>query len=245
MDEVNNNVETKQPVVESLEPVVESLNDEPVETIDSSASVAPATVEPTTEGQVGFLEINSEANTGAPEVAAPEVIKSADSAPDVIPAVEPASEPVTEPVTEAKKEEPPKALETKKNDNKKVNPLLIVLILVLIAVGVAAGFFIAKSLGGKEINKPGSSGSPSNVNTVSIDKIVYNGLTFDIPKSFSATISDNMLSIEDSNGVNYAITIDDSTLDNNTVTIRDRDSMEQVTIDIEDLKHYIEERIKF
>jgi len=46
-------------------------------------------------------------------------------------------------------------------------------------------------------------------------------------------------------GTPFCITIDDETLNNNTVTIRDRDTMEQVTINLEEVKDYIEERIKF
>ena len=46
-------------------------------------------------------------------------------------------------------------------------------------------------------------------------------------------------------GTPFAITIDDNTLENNTVTIRDRDSMEQITLSIEDAIKYIEEKIKF
>ena len=46
-------------------------------------------------------------------------------------------------------------------------------------------------------------------------------------------------------GTPFAITIDDETLNNNTVTIRDRDTMEQVTISVDEIESYIEERIKF
>ena len=46
----------------------------------------------------------------------------------------------------------------------------------------------------------------------------------------------------DAIGTPYCITIDDETLNNNTVTIRDRDTMEQITLNIKDLKDYIEEK---
>ncbi len=46
-------------------------------------------------------------------------------------------------------------------------------------------------------------------------------------------------------GTPFAVTIDDNTLNENTVTIRDRDTMEQVTVNVNDLEKYIEERIKF
>lgn len=46
-------------------------------------------------------------------------------------------------------------------------------------------------------------------------------------------------------GTPFCITIDDETLENNTVTIRDRDTMEQVTISVDEIQNYISERIKF
>ena len=49
----------------------------------------------------------------------------------------------------------------------------------------------------------------------------------------------------DAVGTPFSITIDDNSLEENTVTIRDRDTMEQVTIPIEEVKDYIEERIFF
>ena len=49
----------------------------------------------------------------------------------------------------------------------------------------------------------------------------------------------------DAIGTPFCITIDDNTLNNNTVTIRNRDTMEQITIDKNDIVKYIEEKIKF
>ncbi len=46
-------------------------------------------------------------------------------------------------------------------------------------------------------------------------------------------------------GTPFCITVDDETINNNTVTVRDRDTMEQVTISLDELKDYIEKRIKF
>ena len=45
-------------------------------------------------------------------------------------------------------------------------------------------------------------------------------------------------------GTPYCLTVDDDTLNNNTVTIRDRDTMEQVTIKLDEVINYIEEQIK-
>ena len=50
---------------------------------------------------------------------------------------------------------------------------------------------------------------------------------------------------EDAIGTPFAITIDDETINNNTVTLRDRDTMEQIVINLDDIESYIEERIKF
>ena len=49
----------------------------------------------------------------------------------------------------------------------------------------------------------------------------------------------------DAIGTPFCVTIDDETLNNNTVTIRDRDTMEQITINLDELISYVEERIKF
>ena len=46
-------------------------------------------------------------------------------------------------------------------------------------------------------------------------------------------------------GTPWCITIDEETLNNNTVTVRDRDTMNQITIKIEDIIKYVDERIKF
>ena len=46
-------------------------------------------------------------------------------------------------------------------------------------------------------------------------------------------------------GTPFAITIDDNTLNDNTVTIRDRDTMEQTVISVDEIEKYIEERIKY
>ncbi len=49
----------------------------------------------------------------------------------------------------------------------------------------------------------------------------------------------------DACGTPFCVTIDDETINNNTVTVRDRDTMEQVTLKLDELVDYIEERIRF
>ncbi|MBQ8892721.1 MAG: glycine--tRNA ligase [Bacilli bacterium] len=49
----------------------------------------------------------------------------------------------------------------------------------------------------------------------------------------------------DAIGTPFCITIDDDTINNNTVTIRDRDTMEQTTINLSEVKDYVLNRIKF
>ena len=46
-------------------------------------------------------------------------------------------------------------------------------------------------------------------------------------------------------GTPYCITVDDETLNNGTVTVRDRDTMEQITLKLDEVVNYIEERTKF
>ena len=50
---------------------------------------------------------------------------------------------------------------------------------------------------------------------------------------------------EDEIGTPYCVTIDFDTLEDNTVTIRDRDTMEQIRVKIEDIKAWVQERIDF
>lgn len=46
-------------------------------------------------------------------------------------------------------------------------------------------------------------------------------------------------------GTPFSITIDDETLNNNTVTVRDRDTMKQEVVKLDDLRNYIDTRIQF
>ena len=46
-------------------------------------------------------------------------------------------------------------------------------------------------------------------------------------------------------GTPFAITIDDETINNNTVTIRDRDTMKQITLNLDEVKDYVLDKIKF
>jgi len=50
---------------------------------------------------------------------------------------------------------------------------------------------------------------------------------------------------EDVIGTPFSITIDDETINNNTVTIRDRDTMNQITLPLNEVKDYIEDKIRF
>ncbi len=50
---------------------------------------------------------------------------------------------------------------------------------------------------------------------------------------------------EDEIGTPYCVTIDFDTLEDNTVTIRDRDTMNQVRISIDELEKFIEEKLEF
>lgn len=50
---------------------------------------------------------------------------------------------------------------------------------------------------------------------------------------------------QDEIGTPYCITIDFDTLEDNTVTVRDRDSMEQIRISIAELKSFLEKKIEF
>ncbi|MDD2287713.1 MAG: His/Gly/Thr/Pro-type tRNA ligase C-terminal domain-containing protein, partial [Bacteroidales bacterium] len=50
---------------------------------------------------------------------------------------------------------------------------------------------------------------------------------------------------QDEIGTPFCITVDFDTLEDNSVTIRERDSMEQIRIPISEVEKYIEEKIAF
>ena len=50
---------------------------------------------------------------------------------------------------------------------------------------------------------------------------------------------------EDEIGTPYCITVDFETLEDNTVTIRDRDTMEQIRIKIDEIEKWLQEKIDF
>ena len=48
----------------------------------------------------------------------------------------------------------------------------------------------------------------------------------------------------DAIGTPFAITIDDNTIENDTVTLRDRDTMEQITLKVDELISFISKKIE-
>ena len=49
----------------------------------------------------------------------------------------------------------------------------------------------------------------------------------------------------DAIGTPWCITVDDETINNGTVTVRDRDTMEQITLNVDEIVDYVKERINF
>ena len=49
----------------------------------------------------------------------------------------------------------------------------------------------------------------------------------------------------DAIGTVYSLTVDDNTLNEGTVTLRDRDTMEQITLKLDEVIDYVKERINF
>ena len=49
----------------------------------------------------------------------------------------------------------------------------------------------------------------------------------------------------DAIGTPWCVTIDDETINNGTVTVRDRDTMEQITLKLDEVVDYVKERIQF
>ena len=49
----------------------------------------------------------------------------------------------------------------------------------------------------------------------------------------------------DAIGTVYSLTVDDNTLNEGTVTLRDRDTMKQITLKLDEVVDYVKERINF
>ena len=50
---------------------------------------------------------------------------------------------------------------------------------------------------------------------------------------------------EDEIGTPFCITVDFETENDNSVTIRDRDTMEQITLNLDEVEEYVTKRVKF
>ena len=75
---------------------------------------------------------------------------------------------------------------------------------------------------------------------------IYQALSKDFMIAYDETASiGKRYRRQDAIGTPYCITVDDETINNGTVTLRDRDTMQQVVLKIEEVRNYIEERIKF
>ena len=46
-------------------------------------------------------------------------------------------------------------------------------------------------------------------------------------------------------GTPWCLTVDDNTLENDVVTLRNRDTMEQISLTVDEAIKYVQERIKF
>ena len=74
---------------------------------------------------------------------------------------------------------------------------------------------------------------------------VYNMLSKEFMTTYDETASiGKRYRREDAIGTPFCVTIDDETINDGTVTVRDRDTMEQVKIKLDELVDYVNERIK-
>ena len=77
-------------------------------------------------------------------------------------------------------------------------------------------------------------------------KEVYHELSKHFMTSYDETASiGKRYRRQDAIGTPFAITVDDETLNHGTVTLRDRDTMKQVVLKLEEVPDYIEEKINF
>ena len=74
---------------------------------------------------------------------------------------------------------------------------------------------------------------------------VYNMLSKEFMTTYDETASiGKRYRREDAIGTPFCVTVDDETINDGTVTVRDRDTMEQVKIKLDELVDYVNERIK-
>ncbi len=106
----------------------------------------------------------------------------------------------------------------------------------------------------REVLKIKPSLAPYKVCVLPLIKKNHSGKAFEIYQNLSKyfmTAYDEAANIgkryrrADAIGTPFCLTVDDETLNNNTVTIRNRDTMEQITLNLDEVVSYIEEQIKF
>ncbi len=77
-------------------------------------------------------------------------------------------------------------------------------------------------------------------------KEIYNKLNKSFMTSYDETASiGKRYRRQDAIGTPFCITIDDETLNNGTVTLRDRDTMEQIVLKLDEVEAYVLDKIKF
>ena len=96
--------------------------------------------------------------------------------------------------------------------------------------------------------------SPYKVNVLPLIKKVHSEKALEISEMLSKHF---MTSYDDSGnigkryrrgdvvGTPFAITVDDETINSGTVTVRERDTMEQITLPLDELVDYIQIKIQF
>ena len=75
---------------------------------------------------------------------------------------------------------------------------------------------------------------------------IYQDLTKDFFVTYDETGSiGKRYRRQDAIGTPFCLTVDDETMEKGTVTIRDRDSMEQITLSLDEVRTYIQEKLRF
>ena len=96
--------------------------------------------------------------------------------------------------------------------------------------------------------------APYKANIIPLNKKIHsdkaNEIFNDLAKNFSVSYDESgsigkRYRRADAVGTPFSITIDDETLNNGTVTVRNRDTMAQDVVKVEDLTDYIKEKVQF
>ena len=99
------------------------------------------------------------------------------------------------------------------------------------------------------VNSPKGTFFLSSIDTSNISKKANE--VFELYNEYFSAVYDESANIgkryrrQDAIGTPYCVTVDDNTINDGTVTVRNRDTMEQITLKVEEVIDYINKQLRF